>query len=315
MQTNHVAQDSKVISNEDADRLCFDHYDILAEFSTDHFSGSPGFAVKGGADLGVRVYARSHPQIRVSTTEIPEETFCVNSQTKPFWYNPFMSEMTEQSERPIKLLLVNETRLIGNVIMVALEDEPDITVVAAVTSMDEALQVIQEKEVDIALVSTRLPDQGALKLTRAIVELAPSTKVLALGLTEEKERVLRYIEAGATGYILKDDSLEDLIETVRDAREGKVFLSPQIAAAMMERLSNLAHMFSDIENSVSDTTGLTSREIEVLELIGKGLTNQQIAEHLVIEVGTVKNHVHSILEKLNVSSRKEAAAYLAFIRK
>ena len=223
--------------------------------------------------------------------------------------------MTEQPERPIKLLLVNETRLIGNVITVALEDEPDITVVASVTSMDEALQVIQEKEVDIALVSTRLPDQGALKLTRAIVELAPSTKVLALGLTEEKERVLRYVEAGATGYILKDDSLEDLIETVRDAREGKVFLSPHIAAAMMERLSNLAHMFSDIENNVSDTTGLTSREIEVLELIGKDLTNQQIAEHLVIEVGTVKNHVHSILEKLNVSSRKEAATYLAFIRK
>jgi DNA-binding NarL/FixJ family response regulator len=226
-----------------------------------------------------------------------------------------MSEMTEQPERPIKLLLVNETRLIGNVIMVALEDESDINVVASVTSMDEALQVIQQKEVDIALVSTRLPDQGALKLTRAIVELAPSTKVLALGLTEEKERVLRYVEAGATGYILKDDSLEDLIETVRDARDGKVFLSPEIAAAMIERLSDLAHMFSDIENSVSDTTGLTSREIEVLELIGRGLTNQQIAEHLVIEVGTVKNHVHSILEKLNVSSRKEAATYLAFIRK
>ena len=160
----------------------------------------------------------------VSTTEIPEEPFCVNSQKNRFGIIHFMSEMTEQSERPIKLLLVNETRLIGNVIMVALEDEPDITVVASVTSMDEALQVIQEKEVDIALVSTRLPDQGALKLTRSIVELAPSTKVLALGLTEEKERVLQYVEAGATGYILKDDSLEDLIETVRDAREGKAFL-------------------------------------------------------------------------------------------
>ena len=68
-----------------------------------------------------------------------------------------MSEMTEQSKRPIKLLLVNETRLIGNVIMVALEDEPDINVVASVTGMEEALQVIQQKEVDIALVSTRLP--------------------------------------------------------------------------------------------------------------------------------------------------------------
>jgi len=169
--------------------------------------------------------------------------------------------------------------------------------------------------VDVALVSTRLKDQGALTLTSAITEIAPSAKVLALGLTDEKKRVLRYVEAGASGYILKDDSLDDLIDNVRAAVDDKVFVSPEIAAAMMERLSALAQMFSDVENSVTDEAGLTSRELEVLELIGKGQTNQQIAEQLVIEVGTVKNHVHSILEKLNVSSRGEAAAYLAFIKK
>jgi len=226
-----------------------------------------------------------------------------------------MSEMSEKPERQINLLLVNETRLMGNVIAAALEDEPDIHVIACVTNMDDAMKIVREKEVDVALVSTRLPDQGALKLTSAITELTPSTKVLALGLTEEKQRVLRYVEAGATGYILKDDSLEDMIETVRAAQDGKVFVSPQIAAALMERLSVLAHMFSGIENSVSDTAGLTSRELEVLQLIGDGLTNQRIAEQLVIEVGTVKNHVHNILDKLNVNSRGEAAAYLAFIKK
>ena len=226
-----------------------------------------------------------------------------------------MSTVIERPERPIHLLLVNENRLIGNVITVALEDAEDIRIVDSVTSMEEALKVIQEKSVDVALVSTRLPDQGALQLTSAITKLAPATKVLALGLTEEKNRVLRYVEAGATGYVLKDDSLEDLIETVRAAQDGKVFISPQIAAALMERLSDLAHMFSDIENNITDTTGLTTREFEVLELIGKGFTNQQIAEKLVIEIGTVKNHVHSILEKLQVSTRGEAAAYLAFIKK
>jgi two-component system NarL family response regulator len=186
--------------------------------------------------------------------------------------------------------------------------------VGIVTSPEEALEIVKANAVDVALVSTRLPERGAIKLTSAISELAPATKVLALGLTEEKKRVLRYVEAGATGYILKDDSLDDLIETVRAAQEGKVFVSPEIAAAMVERLSNLAQMFSDVENSVTDEAGLTPRELEVLELLGKGLTNQQIAEQLVIEVGTVKNHVHSILEKLDVSSRGEAAAYLAFIK-
>lgn len=223
--------------------------------------------------------------------------------------------MRDTPEQPIRLLLVNESGWIGNVIRAALEDEPDLKVVASVTSAEEALKVVQEQVIDVALVSTRLPEQGALKLTSAITQLAPSTKVLALGLTEEKKHVLRYVEAGATGYVLRDHSLEDLIETVRAAQDGKVFVSPQIAAAMMERLSNLARMFSDIEDNVTDTTSLTSRELEVLELIGKGLTNQQIAEKLVIEIGTVKNHVHSILEKLNVRTRNEAAAYLAFIKK
>jgi len=226
-----------------------------------------------------------------------------------------MTEMADNPSRPIHILLVNEFPLIGNVIVAALEDEPDIRVVGNVTTPEEALKIVQENLVDVALVSTRLADQGALQLTSAIVELAPETKVLALGLTEEKRRVLRYVEAGATGYILKDDSLDDMIKTVRAAQDGKVFVSPQIAAAMVERLSDLAQMFSDVENNVTDTAGLTSRELEVLDLIGKGLTNQEISDQLVIEVGTVKNHVHSILEKLNVGSRGEAAAYLAFIKK
>ena len=215
----------------------------------------------------------------------------------------------------INLLLVNETLLMGNVIAAALEGEPDINIVGCVISIDEALDIVREKEVDVALVSTRLPDLGALKLTNAITELKPSTKVLALGLTEEKQSVLRYVEAGATGYVLKDDSLEDLIETVRAAQDGKVFVSPQIAAAIMERLSGLARLFSDVENNITNATDLTARELEVLKLISEGRTNQQIAESLVIEVGTVKNHVHNILDKLNVSSRREAAAYLALIKK
>jgi len=226
-----------------------------------------------------------------------------------------MNASVEHPERPIRLLLVNEIQLMGNVIAAALEDESDITIVACVTGVDAALQAIQEHEVDVALVSTRLPNQGALELTGAITSRSPGTKVLALGLTEEKKRVLRYVEAGAAGYVLKDDSLDDLLETVRAAQDGKVFVSPKIAAAMVERLSDLAQMFSKVENSVTDEAGLTSRELEVLELIGEGKTNQQIAEQLVIEVGTVKNHVHSILEKLDVSSRGEAAAYLAFIKK
>jgi len=212
----------------------------------------------------------------------------------------------------IRVLLVNEMRLVSNVIASVLEDEPDIKVVGRAASVDEALALATES--DVVLVSTRLPDSGALKLTSAIAEADPSVKVLVLGLGESKERVLRYVEAGADGYVLKNDSVDDLLRHIRAAQRGKALVSPKIAAALMSRVTELAQLFAEIESGLSESADLTPREREILELIGQGLTNQQIADRLIIEVGTVKNHVHSILQKLDVSSREDAASYLALIR-
>lgn len=222
--------------------------------------------------------------------------------------------MADPNDVKINVLLVNEIRLMCNVLAASLEDEPDIQIFGCATNVQEALTILQTNPIDVVLVSSKLPQQGAMRLTQAISDYAPATKTLILGLTEQRERILRYVEAGATGYVLKDDSLDNLIANIRAAQKEKALISPEIAAAMMDRLSSLAQLFAEIENSVTEDAGLTNRELEVLELIGKDFTNQQIADQLFIEVGTVKNHVHNILEKLNVSSRGEAAAYLAFIR-
>lgn len=216
----------------------------------------------------------------------------------------------------IRVLLVIEIRLIGNIFASVLGEEADIKVVGCVTTLKEALEFIQTHEVDVVLASAGLSDQGALELTRAIIDRGLSTRVLALGLSEEnKNEALQYIEAGACGYILKDSSVTELIEAIRLAQKGEAQISSRIAGAMMERLFYLARMFSAVETKMDGDVRLTSRELEVLQFIGEGLTNQEIAARLVVEVGTVKNHVHSILEKLNVSNRDEAASYLAFIKK
>jgi DNA-binding NarL/FixJ family response regulator len=206
----------------------------------------------------------------------------------------------------IRVLLVNEIRLIGNVIASALEDESDVEIVGGVTSLDEALALAPKS--DVVLVSTRLPEGGALKLTSAIAEAHPSVKVLVLGLAETKGQVLQYVEAGAAGYVLKDDSVGDLLSCIRAAQSGEALVSPNIAAALMSRVGELAQLFADIESGLSEAADLTPREREILELIGQGLTNQEIADRLVIEVGTVKNHVHNILQKLEVGNRQDAAA-------
>ena len=215
----------------------------------------------------------------------------------------------------LKILLVIEVRLIANIFAEVLEEEDDFMIVGRSENMEEAMKIIQERSVDVALVSVGLPGQSAVKLTRAIVDSTPNTKVLVLGLADDTDDVLKYIEAGAAGYILKDSSLLDLIEIMRSTQRGEAQVSAKMAGAMMERLSSLAKMFSTSETNFTDDVRLTPREREVLHCIGQGCTNQEIASTLLVELGTVKNHVHSILEKLNVSNRDEAASYLAFIEK
>ena len=224
-----------------------------------------------------------------------------------------MSQHLDSQNQQIRILLVNDIQLISNVIAASLEDEPDITIVDCVSSAEDALRSIQEKDIDVALVSTRLPNQGALEFTKKIAKFSPSTKVLALGLSEDKEQVIRFIEAGASGFVLKNNSVDELINTIRAAKDKKAYVSPEIASAIMNRLSELTQLLLDCGSSFPDEADLTPREFEILELIGKRMTNQQIADELIIEVGTVKNHVHSILGKLDVSSRSDASAYLAFV--
>ena len=218
--------------------------------------------------------------------------------------------------KPINVLLVIEVRLIADLFVSVLEDEPGMEIAGSVSTLENAVEFFQTHQVDVALVSAELQNQQAIQLTHTIVESSPSTKVLILGLSEENQYdTLRYIEAGAVGYILKDSSLKELIEMIRLAQKGEARVSTRMAGAMMERLFRLARMFSAVENKIDEDVRLTSRELEVLQFISEGLTNQEIAAQLVVEVGTVKNHVHRILEKLNVSSRQEAASYLAFIKK
>ena len=137
--------------------------------------------------------------------------------------------------------------------------------------------------------------------------------MIVIGMTESKAQILEYIEGGADGYVLQEHDVDDLINRIRITIEGKGVVSRKIARAMMDRLAKLSGLFSEVEEAIGQPTDLTPREEEVLELIGEGLTNQEIAEELHIQLGTVKNHVHSILVKLDVEDREQAAAFLALL--
>lgn len=211
----------------------------------------------------------------------------------------------------IRLLLVDEIQLTCNILAAVLGAEPDIEVVACATDADTTLA--RAGECDVVLVNTDVGSSHSLELLRAIKDVAPVAKVLMLGLTESEEQVLPYIQAGAFGYVLADESVDDLLTRIRTTHDDRALVSPDIAAALITRLNELSQMALGVLGGDNGTPDLTPREQEILGLIERGLTNQQIARELVIEVGTVKNHVHNILQKLGVGSREDAAAVASFM--
>jgi two-component system, NarL family, nitrate/nitrite response regulator NarL len=211
----------------------------------------------------------------------------------------------------IRVLIVTEVQFVGQATAAVIENEPDIEVIGCVSDEREALRLAARS--NVVLISPRLHANGALELTSNIAEAYPDVKILALGLTESRAWVLEYVEAGADGYVAREDSVDDLLRRIRAAARDRAVVSPDIAAALMSRISRYAQLFDEVEAGLHQDASLTPREREILELIGEGLTNQEIADRLVIEVGTVKNHVHSILQKLGVTSRQDAAAYLTFL--
>lgn len=213
---------------------------------------------------------------------------------------------------PIKVLIINEVQFVCDVSQRVLEDEEGIEVIAACTTLEDALKFVPEA--DVVLASTKLPNDGAMTLTEKISEDYRDTKILVMGLAQKYNQVVDYIESGADGIVEKSDSIDDLVDHIWASHEDKALLSPKLAYRLMAKVAEFAQLLDDVEVGIDEISELTPREREILEMIGKGLSNQEIADQLVIEIGTVKNHVHSILKKLNVNSRVDAAAYLAVVK-
>lgn len=205
----------------------------------------------------------------------------------------------------IKVLIVQASRLACSLTATILREEPDIKVVGWATTIEEALE--KAPRANLVLVDTSLEDDSALEITKQLAKSYADIDVLVFGLPEKPELVLRYVEAGASSYVAEELEANDLLKSIRAVHNQEALISPQMAAQLMSRINELAVACLDIENIQAELAELTPREQETLELISDGKSNQEISECLDIEIGTVKNHVHNILKKLDVNSRYEAA--------
>ena len=201
-----------------------------------------------------------------------------------------------------RVLILAEIRLDREGLARLLGSDERFDVVGVAASLEEALTALEDVRPDIVLVD--MATRGGADAVRALVAAVPRVKVVALALAEVERDVISLAEAGASGYVEREGSMEDLVAVIESVSRGEALCSPGVTATLFRRIAALAR-----ERGLEPFEGrLTARELDVLRLIEEGCSNKEIAKALSIELPTVKNHVHNILQKLNVHRRTEAVA-------
>lgn len=204
----------------------------------------------------------------------------------------------------VSVFVVAETRLYRDGIANLLASQPGILVVGTAGDVKNGLALIGAQRPDVVLLDSET--ENSLDAIREIRKPGMQTKVIALAIEDQTSQILNCAEAGASGFITHDGSLDDLVDAINCARAGELHCTPRVAAELAKRVARL----SEKPGQAMGVRCLTAREMEVIRLIEKGLSNKEIAKTMQIGVSTVKNHVHNILEKLNVRRRGQAAALI-----
>jgi two-component system, NarL family, response regulator DevR len=206
-------------------------------------------------------------------------------------------------DSPVRILLCDDHELVRRGVTSLLEDIPDFEVVGEAEDADAALRQVETLRPDVVVMDVRLPSRSGIEACREIRSAHPSTRVLMLTSFADEEALASSIMAGASGYVLKQVNGGELIGAIRQVAEGRSLLDPELTARVLARI-----LRTPAEAAVDE---LTAQERRILDLVGEGLTNRQVAERMSLAEKTVKNYVSNILGKLGLSRRTQAAAYVA----
>ena len=205
----------------------------------------------------------------------------------------------------MKIVIVDDHVLFREGLAAIIGSEPDVEIIGQAGTVREAIELVKISKPDMVLMDFGLPDGTGADATRAILQEHPKCKIVFLTMSEEDDDLLAAIRSGAKGYLLKNMQPAKLVSSLRSVQKGESALSRSMTLRVMEELARTKESQRPGEGNPT----LTRRELEVLRELASGLSNLEIAERLFISENTVKYHVHSILEKLNLSDRREAAIY------
>jgi len=222
----------------------------------------------------------------------------------PDTFSLAVKERLGMSGVKIKLLIVDDHPLFRQGVRLFLETIPDMEVAGEADCGEAALSLLEQRDVDLVLLDLQMPGLDGIETTGQINAVRPGTKILILTSFGDWEKVYGALKAGASGYILKDAEPEQLLTAIRAVAAGGSYLGAQVAADLLQHVENEGRTGpSEVHEPLS------TREMEVLALIARGLSNREIAESLFLSEKTVKTHVANILQKLDVKSRTQAALY------
>jgi DNA-binding NarL/FixJ family response regulator len=202
----------------------------------------------------------------------------------------------------MKIIICDDQAIVRDGLGMILKLERDIQIMGTAEDGAEAVELVEKERPDIVLMDLKMPILNGVEATRRIKSKYPEVKVLVLTTYDDDQWVFDAIQAGASGYLLKDTPREKLVEAVRGTFSGKNYVDPAVAGKVLEQVSS-----HQTQPATFITQKLTDREIEILRLVARGLSNTDIAERLFLSEGTVRNHVSAILTKLDVSDRTQAA--------
>ncbi|GAB2685450.1 response regulator [Thalassiella azotivora] len=208
---------------------------------------------------------------------------------------------------PIRVLVADDHALYRRGLEMVLSAEPDIEIVGEAGDGAEAVARAEQLLPDVVLMDIRMPRRSGIEACSAIKDVAPSTKIVILTISDEESDLFQAVRAGANGYLLKDVPGEDVADGIRAVVSGQSLISPSMAGALLQEFAALSRRAES--RAPVPVPRLTDRELEVLRLVARGMANRDIAAELFISENTVKNHVRNILEKLQLHSRMEAVVY------
>ena len=203
-----------------------------------------------------------------------------------------------------RVVVVDDDYMVARVHSAFVERIPGFTVVGSASDGAGALRLVRELLPDVVLLDVYMPGRSGLETCAAIKEMSPSTRIVMLTASDDEGNLYDAIKNGASGYLLKDSSIDQVEQAIRLVADGQSLISPSMATKLLDEFK----LMSSAEESLPSPR-LTTRELEVLRLVARGHNNRQVAAELFISENTVKNHVRNILEKLQLHSRMEAVMY------